>query len=48
MGKYAFMKLGYNDKASFEKYSMHLQSAEYQKVKGDLQIKHVFAGLICI
>lgn len=28
--------------------SMHLQSAEYQKVKGDLQIKHVFAGLICI
>lgn len=28
--------------------SMHLQYAEYQKVKGDLQIKHVFAGLICI
>lgn len=27
---------------------MHLQSVEYQKVKDDLQIKHVFAGLICI
>lgn len=28
--------------------SMHLQYAEYQIVKGDLQIKHVFACLICI